>query len=83
MRGILSLSSLVSVILFPWPFTAFLAIISSLLEPLIPLSVGLFADTLYYTPQAGTMPFFTIYGAIATTLALLVRSRLLTGSIEK
>ncbi len=81
-RGILSLSALVSVILFPWPFTALLAVGTAFLEPLIPLSVGLFADTLYYAPHAGSMPLFTLYGAMVTAAVLFVRSRLLTGPVR-
>lgn len=75
-RGTLPILALVSTILFPWPLTAFLALLASLYEPLVPLAVGLFADTLYYTPYAGTLPLFTFYGALATFLAFVVRSRL-------
>lgn len=81
-RGVLTLSTFVSAILFPWPFTAFLAFGTSLLEPLVPLAVGLFADTLYYIPQAGSVPLSTIYGALLTALAFFVRSRLKTSIIS-
>ncbi len=81
MRGILTLLAFVSAILFPWPFTALLALGLSPFDPLVPLALGLFADTLYYTPQAGTFPLFTVYGAVATVLAFLVRSRLKTSII--
>jgi hypothetical protein len=81
MRGILTLFTFVSVIFFPWPFTALLALVSSLIEPLVPLAVGMFADTLYYTPSVG-LPFFTLAGAVATTIALLVRSRLRASTIR-
>jgi hypothetical protein len=83
MRGILTLFTFVSVIFFPWPFTALLALVSSLTEPLVPLAVGMFADTLYYAPSAGALPFFTLAGAVATTIALLVRSRLRAGIIKR
>lgn len=76
MRGVLAISTLVSVIFLPWPFTALLALVSSLMEPLVPLAAGLFADTLYYTPQVGKVPVFTLLGAVVTIVALLVRSRL-------
>ncbi len=81
-RATLTLLSFVSVIFFPWPLTMFLAVASSFLEPFVPLAIGIFADTLYYTPQAG-VPFFTIYGALFTIFAFFVRSRLSTGSIGK
>ncbi len=78
MRGILTVSSFISVVFFPWPLTAVLALVSASMEPLVPLAVGIFADTLYYTPQARALPLFTICGAIVTIIAFLVRSRLRT-----
>jgi hypothetical protein len=82
MRGILTLFTFVSVIFFPWPFTAFLALVAAFTEPVVPFAVGLFADTLYYAPSAGALPFFTLAGAVATTIALLVRSRLRASTIR-
>ncbi len=76
--GLLTLSTFVSAIFFPWPFTAFLALIASFFEPLVPLSVGLFADTLYYDPQAGTLPVFTLYGLALSIIIVLVRTKLRT-----
>ena len=81
MRGVLTLAALVSVVFFPWPLTALFALSVSLFEPLVPLSAGLLADTLYYAPSSGGLPLFTIYGAVATALAFFVRSRLSKGII--
>jgi len=78
--GLLTLLVFISVIFFPWPLTAVLALASSFLIPFLPLAVGLFADTLYYTSG---FPFFTFYGALATGVVLFVRSRLKTGSIGR
>jgi len=75
MRGPLAIIAFISVIIFPWPFTAVLALASAFVEPLVPLAVGLFADTLYYIPHAG-YPYFTLWGAVVTTIALVVQSRL-------
>ncbi|HVB19704.1 MAG TPA: hypothetical protein VNF51_00230 [Candidatus Paceibacterota bacterium] len=75
--------SFVSVIFFPWPLAALLALACAFIDPMVPLAVGLFADTLYYTPQVGMLPFFTLYGAAATLVAFFVRSRLRAGSIRK
>jgi len=83
MRGIFVFFTLASVIVFPWPFTALLALAMSFSEPLVPLAAGIFADTLYYIPHSQTLPFFTLYGAIVAIIATLVRSRLRTGSIRK
>ncbi len=76
MRGMLTISGFISTILFPWPLTVLLVLGVSLLEPLVPIAVGLFADTLYYAPQSGALPVFTFYGILATIVALFVRSRL-------
>ena len=83
MRGVLTILSFLSAVLFPWPMTALLALVTSLFEPLVPLAVGLFADTLYYAPQAGALPVFTLYGAFATVIAFVVRSRLKASSIMR
>ena len=83
MRGILTLSTFISVVFFPWPLSVLLALVASGVEPLVPLAVGIFADTLYYTPQAGGVPLFTLYGAVATVLALFVRSQLKTSIIGR
>lgn len=82
-RGMLTFSTLVSIVFFPWPFTAALALIASLTEPLVPLAAGIVADTLYYGYHAYALPLFTLYGALLTALALLVRSRLMASSITQ
>jgi hypothetical protein len=82
-RGFLSLLVFVSVVFFPWPLTAILALIAAFFIPLLPLAVGIFADTLYYTQHAALLPFFTLYGAIATVVAILVRSRLRASIINR
>ena len=80
-RGVLVVSALVSTVLFPWPFTILLVLASTVGEPLTPLVVGIFADTLYYAPHAGALPVFSIYGAILTGVVFFVRSQLKTGTI--
>ncbi len=75
-RAILTYFTFISAVLFPWPFTAILALIASFTEPLVPLAVGIFADTLYYAPHSYVLPFFTLYGAVFTSVAFFVRSRL-------
>lgn len=80
-NGTLTVASFVSVILFPWPLSVFLAVAASFFEPLLPIAVGLFADTLYYAPEAAKFPVFTMYGLIWSTIVVLVRSRLRTGTM--
>lgn len=82
MRGLLVLLVFISIIFFPWPLAALLTLISSLFVPLLPLAAGLFADTLYYAPGAASVPLYTLYGALATGIALFVRSRLKTSIIR-
>lgn len=82
MRGALTFFAFVSVIFFPWPFTALLALVAAFTEPLVPLAVGLFADTLYYVPSAHAWPLLTLGGAVVTIIAVLVRSRLRAGTIR-
>ncbi|MFA5998157.1 MAG: hypothetical protein WC814_02110 [Candidatus Paceibacterota bacterium] len=81
-NGILTIATFVSVLFFPWPLSVLLALIASLFEPLVPVAVGLFADTLYYAPSAGTLPVFTLYGLVVSIIAALVRSRLRASSIR-
>lgn len=90
MRGLLTLFIFISVIFFPWPLAAVLTLCSSLSIPLLPLAAGIFADTLYYSPSTnvlvlGTphMPLFALCGAIATSAAIFVRSRLKTSIINR
>lgn len=83
MRGSLTVLTFISTVFLPWPFTALLALSASVFEPLVPLAAGLFADTLYYTPQAGILPLFTFAGALLTAVAFFVRNRLKTGIIRE
>jgi len=80
-NNFLSFFVFVSIIFFPWPIAAALALFSSLSIPLLPLAAGIFADTLYYSPSVTIVPFFTLCGALTTGVALLVRSRLKTSII--
>lgn len=80
-RAVLTLAPFLSAMLFPWPLTVLLALAASFFEPLVPLAVGLFADTLYFAPRSGALPLATLYGALATLLAFVVRARLKTGSM--
>lgn len=71
--------TLASVVFFPWPLSAALALLSASVEPLVPLAAGLFADVLYYTPQGYGLPLFTLFGALCTSAAFFVRSRMRAG----
>ncbi|TSC69818.1 MAG: hypothetical protein G01um101449_510 [Parcubacteria group bacterium Gr01-1014_49] len=83
MHAALPFLTLISVVFFPWPFTATLALLAASVEPLVPLAAGLFADTLYYVPQAHGLPLFTLLGALASLIAFFVRSRVRAGIMGK
>lgn len=76
MRKVGTIATFISAMVFPWPLTAFLACALALSEPLLPLSAGLFTDTLYYAPQGAFLPLYTLFGAVVTGIAFFVRSRL-------
>lgn len=82
MHVLLISTTFVSVVLFPWPLTVFLVFAFSFFEPLMPLVIGIFADTLYYAPQAYAIPLYTLYGIICTSGIFFVRSRLRASIIE-
>ena len=83
MRGVITLATFLSVLFFPWPITALLALGGAIIEPLLPLAAGIFADTLYYAPHAYALPVFSFFGALATACVFFVRSRLATGIIGR
>ena len=83
MRVLLLVTTFASVILFPWPITIIFVLASSFFEPLTPLVIGIFSDTLYYSPHAYVVPLYTLSGAILTGVLFFVRSRLRTGIIEE
>jgi len=75
--------SFLSAIFFPWHITVALALGLAYWEPLVPLAVGIFIDSLHYTPHAYAYPFFTVWGAVISIGILFVRSRLRTGIIGR
>jgi len=83
MRGALTLLTGISVLAFPWPLTVLLALTTAFFEPLVPLAAGIFADTLYFAPEAASLPLFTLGGALVTALTYFVRTRLNTSIIDR
>lgn len=81
-NGLLTVSSLVSVILFPWPLSALLAVAAAFFEPLVPLAAGIFADTLYWAPGSGALPLFSLYGLVVSIAAVFVRDRVRAGPVR-
>ena len=83
MRRVLVLGAFLSALWFPWPLTVCVAIGVSLLEPLVPLAIGLLLDILYFVPPVSVFPHFTVWGAAVTMIAFFVHSRLKTSIIER
>lgn len=81
MRALLIGTTFISVVVFPWVLTVLLVCVSALVEPLMPLAIGIFTDVLYYTPQVSLVPHYSFYGALLTVFAFFVRSRLRDGSM--
>ena len=82
-NGILTVATFISAAIFPWPLTALLAFVASFVEPLVPFSVGLFMDTLYYVPGAGVWPTATLYGLGLSIIAVFVRRQLRASTIGR
>jgi hypothetical protein len=82
MRGIVSICSLISVVLFPWQIAALIALGAAFVEPLVPFAMGLLIDTLYFMPQGVKLPLFTLGGALVSLVASVVHSRLRTSTID-
>lgn len=74
--GFLAAAALISTVFFPWKLTLVLAVVAAFFEPLVPLAVGMLADTLYYSSYAYAVPVFTIGGAACTAIAFIVRKRI-------
>jgi len=81
-NGILTVSAFVSAAILPWPATALLALAASFVEPLMPFSIGLFMDALYYAPGIGTWPTATLYGLVFSVIAVFVRHQLRSSIIR-
>lgn len=75
MRGFATVAAFFSVVFFPWPVTVVVTLAAAIVVPLVPLAVGIFADTLYYTPHVFSLPLGTIIGALVTVLAFFFRKR--------
>lgn len=73
-RHALLISAFLAPLYAPIGFAVVLALSAALFFPLAPLAVGLFVDALYFNAAANTLPLYTLLGAVASALALLVRS---------
>lgn len=82
LRLIVPAFALVSLFIFPWPVSLVGILAASFLLPPAGIALGILMDLLYYLPGTAFFPYFTLYGAFATGLALLVRRFVKTRIIE-
>ena len=79
---VLLVSGFISTIFFPWFLTILFVLTLAFVEPLGAIAVGLFADTLYYSPSLAIVPLYTLASLILCLVAMFVRSRLRAGIIR-
>lgn len=64
--------ALFSVFALPWHITLGTLFAAGIAFPPAGLLIGVFTDTLYWTPGASFMPYFTFAGALSFGIGLLV-----------
>ena len=77
-RAAATIITLLSAIFLPWQITIACAIGAAFIEPLVPVAVGILLDLLYYLPQTGLLPRFSLVGVVVSLIASLVHSRVRT-----
>jgi len=63
----------ISLLFFPFSLTVILTLLAAYATPLMPLAIGVLADTLYFSRGVASVPFYTLVGFATTVVALLVR----------
>ncbi|MBU2103940.1 hypothetical protein KKD81_00995 [Patescibacteria group bacterium] len=81
-RGVALVLSVLSLFIFPHSVSAVLILASALLLPFSGLALGLIAEALYFSPGAHFLPVWALFGALATSAALLVHRFVKTRIIE-
>lgn len=67
------ISALFSPFIFPWYYTATLAVLASWKYPFAALVVGIEFDVLYLPSHSSFVPFGTIIGVVVTVLAFFIQ----------
>ncbi|HEC93841.1 MAG TPA: hypothetical protein ENI56_00490 [Candidatus Kaiserbacteria bacterium] len=67
------IGAILSPFLFPWQYTAVLAIISSWRYPFAALAIGIEFDILYMIPHGFFFPVGTVAGVVVTTFMFFAK----------
>ena len=75
---VLAVGAFFALFLFPWPVAAVLGALAAPFLPVIPVALGLIADTLYLASGATphTLPVATLIGFCGSVIGFLVRRHL-------
>jgi hypothetical protein len=83
LRLVVVLAALASIFMLPWPVTAALILAAGFFVPPASLALGVVADLAYFSPGAALFPYFSLYGAACTLVAVLVhrfvKTRIISG----
>lgn len=72
-RTALIVAAFFSLFFFPFPFALTIALAAAITSPLAPLALGIFADLLYYAPNASVVPLYTGLGALTALCSFGIR----------
>ena len=81
-RGVIVFFAFVSLFMVPWLVAAAMLLVVAVMVPVAGLLLGVIADVVYYSPGSAFMPYFTLFGIIATIFSLLVQRFVKTRIME-
>ncbi len=82
MRAMPTVLALIALFVFPWQVSLVAVAAAALFMPLAGIALGVIADIVYYVPGATFIPYFSLLGAGATLLSVLVHRFVKTRIIE-
>ncbi|HWH16551.1 MAG TPA: hypothetical protein VNU25_03140 [Candidatus Paceibacterota bacterium] len=82
MRAMPTILALIALFVFPWQVSFVAVFAAALFMPAAGIALGIIADIVYYVPGASFVPYFTLLGAVATAVSMLVHRFVKTRIIE-
>lgn len=82
MRVMPTVIALIALFVFPWQVALALVVFAALAMPAAGVALGVIADIVYYVPGAAFMPYFSLFGVVATVVSILVHRFVKTRIIE-